>query len=296
MLTLSKKIIEEASSELESDPSFIEKDWYISDVLKLFLELKNEDRFFIFSGGTSLSKGHRKIQRFSEDIDMRISSTKEIDRKERRNIRNEVLEVFRKHPLFTVQEKSIEIHNESKQISFLISYPKLYENAALRNDIKIELNFEKLTLNPEEKYIQSLIHKLAKNDEFISIPCISLVETAVNKLSALAWRVKNIKTQEPEIMRHLHDLSALESDVLGYKNFSNLLKEVWEIDKNRGLQEKDLQLKESLDHLYSEFSNNLKYKKDYDEFVSSMYYGKKQDRISFEQAMKSLKKIIEIIY
>jgi len=55
-------------------PDFIEKDYWISLVLKRLSESKYVDSV-VFKGGTSLSKGHKLINRFSEDIDVAVILT-----------------------------------------------------------------------------------------------------------------------------------------------------------------------------------------------------------------------------
>lgn len=52
-------------------PDFIEKDYWISLVLKRLSESKYVDSV-VFKGGTSLSKGHKLINRFSEDVDIAV--------------------------------------------------------------------------------------------------------------------------------------------------------------------------------------------------------------------------------
>lgn len=47
----------------------IEKDWWVSLILKLLFSLKIKDHL-VFKGGTSLSKAWGLIDRFSEDIDL----------------------------------------------------------------------------------------------------------------------------------------------------------------------------------------------------------------------------------
>ena len=49
----------------------IEKDWWVTQVLKAIFALPYEH--LSFKGGTSLSKCWHKIERFSEDIDIAIS-------------------------------------------------------------------------------------------------------------------------------------------------------------------------------------------------------------------------------
>ena len=53
-------------------PSSIEKDWWVTQVLKAIFALPYAKELS-FKGGTSLSKAWEIIDRFSEDIDIAIS-------------------------------------------------------------------------------------------------------------------------------------------------------------------------------------------------------------------------------
>ena len=53
-------------------PSSIEKDWWVTQVLKALHSLPYSE-YIAFKGGTSLSKCWNLIERFSEDIDIAIS-------------------------------------------------------------------------------------------------------------------------------------------------------------------------------------------------------------------------------
>ena len=59
-------ILYNASKELKIDYNIIEKDYYVTLFLK---ELVKIVPGILFKGGTSLSKCHKVINRFSEDID-----------------------------------------------------------------------------------------------------------------------------------------------------------------------------------------------------------------------------------
>ena len=52
-------------------PVIVEKDYYVTMILR---ELSERQGFVVFKGGTSLSKCHKAIKRFSEDIDITIDS------------------------------------------------------------------------------------------------------------------------------------------------------------------------------------------------------------------------------
>ena len=52
-------------------PQAIEKDYYVTMILRILAE---NAPYIVFKGGTSLSKCHRVINRFSEDIDITIDT------------------------------------------------------------------------------------------------------------------------------------------------------------------------------------------------------------------------------
>ena len=63
--------IQTSSLKLNILPVFIEKDYWITLVLKHLSESRYNDNV-VFKGGTSISKGHKLINRFSEDIDIAV--------------------------------------------------------------------------------------------------------------------------------------------------------------------------------------------------------------------------------
>jgi predicted nucleotidyltransferase component of viral defense system len=66
---LFEKAVKETADNIGIKEYFIEKDYWISLVLKRLSESIYVDSV-VFKGGTSLSKGHKLINRFSEDIDI----------------------------------------------------------------------------------------------------------------------------------------------------------------------------------------------------------------------------------
>lgn len=56
---------------LNISPALVEKDYYVTLVLN---KINAEVPGLIFKGGTSLSKCHKAINRFSEDIDLTLDS------------------------------------------------------------------------------------------------------------------------------------------------------------------------------------------------------------------------------
>ena len=62
-----KDMVEQAADSSGRTPAVVEKDYYVTLILKLLSEQLAE---CVFKGGTSLSKGFHVIDRFSEDIDI----------------------------------------------------------------------------------------------------------------------------------------------------------------------------------------------------------------------------------
>lgn len=66
-----KNAVNLASEYFHILPIIAEKDYYVTMILR---ELSKRQDFIVFKGGTSLSKCHKAIKRFSEDIDITIDS------------------------------------------------------------------------------------------------------------------------------------------------------------------------------------------------------------------------------
>ncbi|WP_208591921.1 nucleotidyl transferase AbiEii/AbiGii toxin family protein [Gracilibacillus suaedae] len=65
-----REVVEAASAEFNLQPFQVEKDYYVSLLLKNLQEVVPN---LVFKGGTSLSKCYNVIHRFSEDIDLTIN-------------------------------------------------------------------------------------------------------------------------------------------------------------------------------------------------------------------------------
>src|SRR5712692_8609139 len=67
-----RALCEEAGRELGLSAGSVEKDFWVCWMLKALFDLPTSGPHLTFKGGTSLSKGWKLIQRFSEDIDLVI--------------------------------------------------------------------------------------------------------------------------------------------------------------------------------------------------------------------------------
>lgn len=69
-------------------PEIVEKDYYVTMILRL---LSERLPFIVFKGGTSLSKCHKAINRFSEDIDITIDTT--LSQSQKKKVKEAIEEV-----------------------------------------------------------------------------------------------------------------------------------------------------------------------------------------------------------
>src|SRR5437879_2949536 len=94
-------LIEEVARGLGISPAIVEKDYYVTEALRVIAERFGD--VVLFKGGTSLSKGWKLIERISEDIDLYVqpdtSSSRATDRRLKR-----IVETVGAHPRLTRDE------------------------------------------------------------------------------------------------------------------------------------------------------------------------------------------------
>lgn len=75
-LTLEERmvILQQVAKTEKIPQSAIEKDWWVTAVLKAIFQTEAAPKM-LFKGGTSLSKGWHLIERLSEDVDLAIDHT-----------------------------------------------------------------------------------------------------------------------------------------------------------------------------------------------------------------------------
>ena len=83
---LFKDVIEATAESQSQTIAIVEKDYYVTMILKL---LSEEVPDYVFKGGTSLSKCHHAIDRFSEDID--IAFSEDLTQGQRKNLKDKTI-------------------------------------------------------------------------------------------------------------------------------------------------------------------------------------------------------------
>lgn len=296
-----RDLIRSIAGALSIDATFIEKDRWAMQLIAILTKIDHPKIELVFSGGTSLSKGFGIIERFSEDLDFKVSLNGEVTRKERRDFREQIIQAINKTEPFSVIPETVRSGNGSRFFKLQVLYPQvLAQSDALRPHIQLEVTFEQPTLTPENQPLSSFVAD-AKGEapEVKSIPCVSSRETAADKLSALTWRVLDRDRTQPNddatLVRHLHDLAALVTPGEISKEFKELAISCLEKDmvRSKDATAEALPLIVRMESMFQTLKSDPLYKEEFAQFVVQMSYAPDNARPSFDEAMHKLEGLIE---
>lgn len=297
-----RRTLGRVAGSLAVDEAFVEKDWYVVQAIRALLELGDGDFTPVFSGGTSLLKGHGLIKRFSEDIDFKLSLSAEFadlsQHQQRRRLGDyrDRLKALWTDLGFTGLQ--VVARSGNNFLQFEMNYPtKLGGHAALRPHILAELSAKPPALHPASRSITSFVAQFrGAEPEVPAILCVDPAETAADKLSAFAWRSiardRSHPDDDPTIVRHLHDLSALEAVASTSADFPDLLLEALRADTMRGQGAvQDLPPQARLMAMLDRVKHDPEYPAEYRQFVESMAFAGAADVPAFVQAVTALERL-----
>jgi hypothetical protein len=209
------------------DPTLVEKDYWIMHCL---YGLQQLGLTFELKGGTSLSKGFQIINRFSEDIDIRVEPPKDRDVKTRRN-HNKPPHIQSRRDFYGWLAKAIRIDgierverdtafdNKTLMSAGIRLYYKTHANAleGLRPGVLLELGFDDVTPNTERDISSWLYDYAAGRVDIVDnrakgVACYDPGHTFVEKLQTVStkFRLQQTKKDSPvDFMRHYYDVHAL---------------------------------------------------------------------------------------
>jgi hypothetical protein len=289
--------VEELAAELGTAPGLIEKEWHVVRAIGVIATLDHEGARPVFSGGTSLSVGWGLIQRFSEDADFKVAMPVAANPSQARARRHR----FRERVLAALAAADFRplgaLRQASRFFSADFSYPNTFEPAsALRPHLQIEMTFEAPTLPPVTRPIRSLIASAQGLDpEVPAFPCVDPIETAADKLSALAWRVcsreRGSSKDDPTVIRHLHDLAALEPHIGSAPPFAQLLREAADADTGRGGGRAPADTRERFRRMLEHLEIDPLWAGEYDRFVQNVSFAAANEIIPFTDALAAARRL-----
>ena len=207
----------QASENLGIPETILDKDYWVTYILRSLSEseFKND---FIFKGGTSLSKGHKIIDRFSEDIDLLLLPKFPSQKKYRaymKKIRNFISELehinyIDDHP---------ENHSGALNRTDCFEYPGFFQESGVLPEIKVEMGFRGGPEPSKPILINSMLFdfeklknaNLSSKDISFQVMILEPIRTFIEKLFAL--HSAELKGILPAKERHFYDLYKLLSVV-----------------------------------------------------------------------------------
>ncbi|MEI7708442.1 MAG: nucleotidyl transferase AbiEii/AbiGii toxin family protein [Chlorobium sp.] len=272
---------------VNADEAYVEKDWYVVQVLRVLNDIQTHDMQLVFGGGTSLAKAGI-IKRFSEDIDFK-ATIQPSGHKYYRETRKKIIAAIVAEGLVLVSDPKV--YDESRFFSLEVDYGATFtKHSRLRTHIRIEVRFVSTQLPVVVKPVQSLFAAVKRLPaEIAAMPYVNPVEIAADKLSALAWRLfDKDERQDKTLIRHVHDLAALEPLITSPPEFASLVEQAITFDHHRT----DVLPEQRLQKVMNELKTP-QWEEAYQSFVQEMTFAPDNELISYTTALAACERLIE---
>ena len=224
-------LIREVAGDIDVNPALVEKDYWIMHSL---YSLQQMEFSFQFKGGTSLSKGHGIIERFSEDIDIRIeppadmtvatnpNQQKPQHVKSRRDFYDWLADKIVIDGIAAVErDPEFDDKRHSRNGAIRLRYDTCTKAlAGIRTDVLLEVGFANVIPN-SPCTISSWVYDRAMREGFdiednraIDVACYHPGYTFLEKLQAISTKFRKQQERDSKIdfTRHYYDIYYLLSN------------------------------------------------------------------------------------
>ncbi|WP_336533974.1 nucleotidyl transferase AbiEii/AbiGii toxin family protein [Bacteroides acidifaciens] len=287
-----KDMVGQAADSSGRTPIVVEKDYYVTLILKLFSEQLPR---CVFKGGTSLSKGFHVIDRFSEDID--ITFKEHIGESRRKKLKNVVLRGISEELGMPIANWE-ETQSDRDYNAYLFSYESVFglQDDRLPQYVKLETALGSYSFPTQTVEIRNYIGDYLEGrgrvdlvERFslgrFSMNLQSLERTYIDKVFALCDYYLQGKSKR--YSRHLYDIYKLTPLIEFNDGFAALIQEVREHrSKMRICPSAD----ETVDvpAVISEFCDNSFYREDYQAITD--YFAK--DAVSYDDVIGQMRTLV----
>lgn len=286
-----RDIIEQAADSSGRTPAVVEKDYYVTLILKLLSEQLDK---CVFKGGTSLSKGFHVIDRFSEDID--ITFNEHIGESRRKKLKNVVLKGISEELGMPVANWE-DTQSDRDYNAYLFSYESVFglQDDRLPQYVKLETALGSYSFPTQaveiRNYIGDYLERRGRTDlaeQFslgrFSMNLQSLERTYIDKVFALCDYY--LQGRSKRCSRHLYDIYKLTPLIKFDDGFAVLIEEVRE---HRSRMQVCPSAKDTVDvpAVILKFCDNSFYREDYQAVTS--YFA--ADAVSYDEAIGQMRVI-----
>lgn len=286
-----RDIVEQAADSSGRTPAVVEKDYYVTLILKLLSEQLDK---CVFKGGTSLSKGFHVIDRFSEDID--ITFNEHIGESRRKKLKNVVLKGISEELGMPVANWE-DTQSDRDYNAYLFSYESVFglQDDRLPQYVKLETALGSYSFPTQaveiRNYIGDYLERRGRTDlaeQFslgrFSMNLQSLERTYIDKVFALCDYY--LQGRSKRCSRHLYDIYKLTPLIKFDDGFAVLIGEVRE---HRSRMQVCPSAKDTVDvpAVILEFCDSSFYREDYQAVTS--YFA--ADAVPYDEAIGQMRAI-----
>lgn len=299
MLHDDKELFEQAvlktAEYMNIDAGIVEKDYYVTLMLK---ELAETVPDLVFKGGTSLSKCHKIINRFSEDIDLTIEYDTKPSESKRKNLKKYIAAAIEKHGFELANPNEIRSRRDFNK--YVVNYPSAFTQNGLKNHLQIETMIKIKAYPNKEMEAASFIYDYLEKEGFHDMikehglePFILKVQSAgrtfVDKVFALADYYMSGRITEHS--RHIYDLYKLMDKVELNQDLKDLFEQVRQERKPHQSICLSAQNDVNINEVLTEMIEKAVYKSDYNEITALLIF----EKLEYETAIKALNEIKDFL-
>lgn len=289
---LFEEVVSATANEIELPIAIIEKDYYVTMILR---ELTKRAPECVFKGGTSLSKCHHVIDRFSEDIDIAFSDN--LGRGARRQFKENVVVKISEELGMPIPDLD-NIWSKADNQCYILNYRPIdgYVPASMFPGVKMEVVLSSKAFPTEKAIVDSYIYQFLMKEnmdiveeyqlEPFEMNVQSLERTFIDKIFALCdyYMDDDLKLHS----RHIFDIYMLLPKMNFDDEFIELIKEVREHRQEMG-RCPSAAADVSISSLLSQIIENRAYEGDYEDITS--YFQK--TKVEYNEAIKAIQKVID---
>lgn len=267
----------------------VEKDYYVSLILR---KLAQRIPFIVFKGGTSLSKCHGVIKRFSEDIDITIDT--EITQGQKQRVKSAIVEIAAE--LDMVVTNLNETHSRRDYNRYIIAYPSVLPTAsdAVQSAVLLETSFKTVSFPTVELPVRSYIGTMMESEapdlikdfelEPFSMKVQGLDRTLADKIFAICdyYMLNTVQKHS----RHLYDIHMLLPLVPMDENFRELMHDVRE-DRKASPVCVSAQDEVDISAVLQQIIKENAYRSDYNNLTTQLL----EEPIAYETVIDSLRQV-----
>jgi hypothetical protein len=206
----------------------VEKDLHVVRAIAALAAIDAAPFTLVFGGGTALARAHRLVRRMSEDVDFKIVPaaaapvSRSIVRQRLGALRDRITQTL--HVAGFAFDPADPAHTRSRNENHYTVWQLPYDSESgagegLRPTIQIEMTYALLRRAPVTLPVSSFVAEAhGRPPEVAEIACVSVTETAAEKLVALTRRTAMelaglSRDPDPTLVRHLYDLHLMQGHI-----------------------------------------------------------------------------------